>query len=84
MIDPAAIPEDLRARYYYGEGPLELVASFLPDGRLAELFRRVGLATFKGLGQAPVWELAAPSGGPAELAKRHGEAWLRGPARDGP
>ena len=35
-------------RFFYGEEPLALVACFHPDGRLAELFRRVGRRRLQG------------------------------------
>jgi hypothetical protein len=62
------IPEALRARWWFGEEPLALVACFHPDGRVAELFRRVGTAAFKGLGEVVVWELCDEGGGPGGLA----------------
>ena len=77
-LDPERIPEALRARFFYGEERLALVACFHPDGRLAELFRRVGVAAFKGLGDVVVWELCADGGGPGALGASRGVAWLRG------
>jgi hypothetical protein len=78
-LEPDEIPVDLRARWFYGAAPLELVVTFLSDGRPAELFRRAGLASFKGLGGGvPVWELAADEGGPAELVERFGARWFGG------
>lgn len=62
------IPEGLRARWYFGEEPLALVAGLFPDGRVGELFRRVGTAAFKGLGDVVVWELCDEGGGPGALA----------------
>jgi hypothetical protein len=76
-LAPEAIPESLRARFFYGEAPLALVACFHPDGRLGELFRRVGTAAFKGLGDVAVWELCAEGGGPGALASALGAAWFR-------
>jgi hypothetical protein len=64
-VAPAQIPDPLRARWFYGEEPLSLVACFHPDGRLGELFRRVGVASFKGLGDVTIWELCE---GPAPTA----------------
>ncbi|HEY7726710.1 MAG TPA: hypothetical protein VH880_15355 [Anaeromyxobacteraceae bacterium] len=78
VLDPEAIPGELRARWYFGRLPQPLVATFHPDGRPAELFRRVGRAAFKGLGEVPVWELCEPAGAPAELARALGHAWLQG------
>ena len=45
-----------------------------------EMFRRVGRAWFKGLGDVPVWEIAADTGGPAALFQAMREAWWAGPA----
>lgn len=75
-----SIPEELRARWWFGEEPLGLVACFQPDGRLGELFRRVGRAAFKGLGGVVVWELAPETGGPAALGHALGPRWFRGGA----
>ncbi|HEX9307847.1 MAG TPA: hypothetical protein VF894_10180 [Anaeromyxobacter sp.] len=77
-LDAERIPEALRARFFYGEAPLVLVACFQRDGRLAELFRRVGVAGFKGLGDVVVWELCADAGGAGALAAARGAAWFRG------
>src|SRR6185369_10427015 len=68
-LEPGRIPEALRARWFYGEEPLELVATFHPDGRQGELFRRVGEASFKGLAPVMVWELATGAPGAAALAE---------------
>jgi len=62
------IPEGLRARWFFGEEPLALVACLHPDGRVGELFRRVGTAGFKGLGVVVVWELCDDRGGAGALA----------------
>ncbi|HEY6005314.1 MAG TPA: hypothetical protein VIV57_20705, partial [Anaeromyxobacter sp.] len=62
------IPDSLRARWYFGEEPLALVACFHPDGRVGELFRRVGTASFKGLGDVVVWELCDEGGASGALA----------------
>jgi hypothetical protein len=78
-LSPAEIPDALRARWWYGEDPLSLVACFGKDRRVAELFRRVGAAAFKGLGDVVVWELCADGGGPAALAQALGAAWFRAP-----
>jgi hypothetical protein len=80
-LAPAEIPEALRARFWYGDAPLALVACFERDGRPAELFRRVGRAAFKGLGGVTVWELCGEDGGAAELFRALGPGWLRGPAQ---
>ncbi len=77
-VVPEGIPEALRARWFFGDGPLALVACFDAGGRVAELFRRVGAAAFKGLGGVVVWELCAETGGPAALAEALGPGWLRG------
>ena len=76
-LAPEGIPEQLRARWFYGEGPQSLVACFHPDGRLAELFRRVGPAAFKGLGGVVVWELCAEDAGPGALAAALGAGWYK-------
>jgi hypothetical protein len=68
-LEIAHIPESLRDRWFFGREPLDLVACFQPDGRPAELFRRTGVASFKGLGEVVVWELARDGDGPAELVK---------------
>jgi hypothetical protein len=77
-LAPESIPEDLRARWWFGAEPLALVACFDRHGRVAELFRRVGAAAFKGLGGVVVWELCDEGGGPGALAERLGPRWLRG------
>lgn len=77
-VQPSEIPEELRGRWFFGGEPLSLVACFLPDGRLAELFRRVGRAAFKGLGDVVTWELADEAGGPAALAQHFGPRWFKG------
>ena len=74
-VELADIPEALRARWYYGEAPLELVACS-QGRRVLELFRRVGRAAFRGMGEVVVWELAADEGGPAALASALGERWF--------
>jgi hypothetical protein len=76
-LAPAEIPEALRGRWWYGDEPLTLVACFGKGGRVEELFRRVGGAAFKGLGEVVVWELCADGGGPGALAQVLGPAWLR-------
>jgi hypothetical protein len=77
-LAPERIPEALRARSFYGDAPLAFVACFHRDGRLAELFRRVGVAAFKGLGRVVVWELCAGGGGAGALAAALAPAWFRG------
>jgi hypothetical protein len=62
------IPESLRARWYFGDEPLALVACFGAEGRVGELFRRVGTAAFKGLGDVVVWELCDEGGAAGALA----------------
>jgi hypothetical protein len=66
-LPPERIPDGMRARWWFGDEPLALVACFHPDGRLGELFRRVGTAAFKGLGDVVVWELCGESGGAGAL-----------------
>ena len=75
-VAPGDVPEALRARWYYGDDPLAFVACFHRDGRVAELFRRVGVAAFKGLGDVVVWELCADGGGAGALAAALAPAWL--------
>ncbi|MFL5299706.1 MAG: hypothetical protein ACJ79R_05100, partial [Anaeromyxobacteraceae bacterium] len=77
-LEPARIPDALRARWFYGEDPLELVATFHADGRPGELFRRVGEASFKGLAPVMVWELATGAPGAAALAEHFAEEWRGG------
>jgi hypothetical protein len=77
QLEPGEIPEALRARWFFGDAPLELVATFRADGRAAELFRRAGVASFKGLGDVPVWELAADAGAPAALLQHFAAEWSR-------
>jgi hypothetical protein len=76
-LPPESIPEDLRARWYFGEGPQELVVC-AQGSRVLELFRRVGRAVFKGLGEVVVWELCSETGGPGALAAAFGAAWVKG------
>jgi hypothetical protein len=83
-LEPAEIPEALRERWFFGDGPQELVACF-QGTRVLELFRRVGRAAFRGLGTVVVWELCAEDGGPGALAAALGPGWLgpRGEAAPG-
>jgi hypothetical protein len=76
-LPPDGIPEELRGRWYFGRDTLSLVACFRADGRLCELFRRVGHAAFKGLGEVAVWELCDEAGGPGALAHQLGPRWFR-------
>ncbi|GEJ59381.1 hypothetical protein [Anaeromyxobacter diazotrophicus] len=78
VLRPEAIPAALASRFFYGEAPLELVATFDAGHAPRELFRRVGDAEFKGLGAVAVWELGADQGGPAELFRHFARAWLEG------
>lgn len=73
-VDPETLPAALTARWFYGEEPLDLIAC-LEGTRVAELFRRVGRAAFKGLGGVVVWELGAEDGGPGALADALGARW---------
>jgi len=75
-----AVPAALADRWWFGPDVQSLVVTFHPDGRPAEMFRRVGRAWFKGLGDVPVWEIAADTGGPAALFQAMREAWRAGPA----
>ncbi|MGB8931987.1 MAG: hypothetical protein WCC48_12135, partial [Anaeromyxobacteraceae bacterium] len=74
---PDSLPEELRSRWFYGTDPLNLVACFSASGRLVELYRRVGRAAFKGLGDVVVWELCDEAGGAAALAQHYGPRWLK-------
>lgn len=76
-LEPADVPADLAARFWFGSGRQTLIACFHPDRRPAELFRHVGKAAFKGLPDVPVWELCADVGGPAALLDALGPTWLR-------
>ena len=75
-LSPGSIPEALRSRWFYGEGPQELVVCG-QGARVLELFRRVGRASFKGLGGVVVWELCADDGGPGALVAALGASWLK-------
>ena len=76
-LEPGAVPEELSRRWWFGSGAQPLVAAFHPDGRPAELFRRVGRAWFRGLGEVVVWEVAADVGAPAALFQAMRERWWR-------
>jgi hypothetical protein len=76
-LDPATVPEAASANWFYGAERQSLVVCFHPDGRVGELFRRVGRAAFKGLGGVTVWELCAEQGGPALLVHLLGRSWFR-------
>jgi hypothetical protein len=76
-LEPSAIPEALRARWFFGDAPQELVVCF-SGTRPTELFRRVGRAGFKGLGEVVVWELCSEDGGSGALAEAMGPAWRKG------
>jgi hypothetical protein len=76
-LPPDRIPEALRARWFFGEDPLTLVACFDEAGRVTELFRRVGSAAFKGMSGVVVWELCSEDGGPGALCEALGPAWRR-------
>jgi len=77
QLEPAAIPDELRARWWFGAASIELVVTFHADGRPAELFRRVGVAAFKGLGDVVVWELAVGSPAAAALVRHFGPRWFK-------
>ncbi len=76
VLEIEKIPDELRARWFYGTAPLELVVTFHAGGRPGEMFRRAGTAAFKGLGQVAVWELTADAGGPAALMQHFRKIWL--------
>jgi thimet oligopeptidase len=78
VLEPGDVPAELAGRWFYGEGPLELVATFAADGSPRELFRRAGEAELKGLGVVTVWELAGDCGGAAELFRHFASRWLGG------
>ena len=75
-LEPESVPDALRSRWYFGDEPLSLVACFGPDSRVAELFRRVGPAAFKGMAGVTIWELCAEDGGPGALCDALGASWL--------
>ena len=76
-VPPERIPEELKARWFFGEGPQDLVVCGRGN-RVEEMFRRVGRASFKGLGGVVVWELCAETGGPGALAAALGTSWFKG------
>lgn len=78
-LHPGDVPPALADRYWYGSGTERLVVAFHRDGRAAEMFRWVGRARFKGLGDVPVWELASGQGGPEALFQAMRERWLGAP-----
>ncbi len=75
-LDPADVPQEVGAQWWFGTGPESLVVTFHADGRPAEMFRHVGRAWFKGLGEVPIWEIAADTGGPAAIFQAMRAAWL--------
>ena len=77
-LEPQDVPPELARQAWFGPGTESLVATFHPDGRPAELFRFAGRAWFKGLGEVPVWEIAADVGPPAALFRAMRERWLGG------
>jgi hypothetical protein len=77
-LAPEEVPEKLAARWFFGGEPQSFVLCFTPQGRVAEMFRRVGAAAFKGLGGVVAWELCADDGGPGALASALGTAWFKG------
>jgi hypothetical protein len=79
-LDPADLPEEVAAQWWFGTGPESLVVTFHTDGRPAEMFRHVGRAWFRGLGEVPIWEIAAGTGGPAAIFEAMRAAWLGGRA----
>ncbi len=80
ILDPAELPEELRGRWFFGDGRQELVACF-QGSRVLELFRKVGRAAFRGLGAVVVWELCAEDGGPGALATALAPRWLAAGSR---
>jgi hypothetical protein len=79
-LDPANVPEEVAAQWWFGTGPESLVVTFHTDGRPAEMFRHVGRAWFKGLGEVAIWEIAAGTGGPAAIFQAMRAEWLGGRA----
>jgi hypothetical protein len=77
-LETRDVPPDLARQAWFGPGTESLVATFHLDGRPAELFRFAGRAWFKGLGEVPVWEIAADSGPPAALFRVLRDRWLGG------
>jgi hypothetical protein len=77
-MEPGDVPPELAREAWFGPGAESLVATFHADGRPAELFRYAGRAWFKGLGEVPVWEIAADVGAPAALFRAMRERWLGG------
>lgn len=78
-VDPALLHPELHARFFLPPEPLQLVLGYSPERRLAEVFRYVGRALFKGLeakGGVRVWELLDRPDFVALLERHHGEAWL--------
>jgi hypothetical protein len=80
-LDPAEVPAPLRAFFWFGAEPQSLVICFGEDGKVRQLFRRVGRAAFKGLGGVTVWELCAEGGGPAALCAALASSWRSGTGR---
>ena len=76
-LDAQQIPEELRARWFFGVGVEKVVVAFHPTGQAAEVFRRVGKAAFKGLSEVVVWELCSNSGAPRALVEAFGSRWLK-------
>jgi hypothetical protein len=76
VLDPMELPEEVRTRWWFGSRPQALVAAFRRDGTPAELFRRVGRAAFKGMGDVAVWELCAEGGAAQALWRACGKEWL--------
>lgn len=77
-LDPGDVPAEVAARHWFGAGPMSLVVTFHTDGRPAEMFRHVGRAWFRGLGEVPIWEIARDGGGPAALFQAMRVTWLDG------
>jgi hypothetical protein len=80
-LAPEQVPAPLRAFFWYGAEPQSLVICFGEDGKVRELFRRVGRAAFKGLGGVTVWELCSDGGGPAALCAALAPGWFAGAPR---
>ncbi len=80
QLSPDQLHPDLRDRYCFGPDPLYLLASFKPDGALAELFRYAGKVVFKGLergGGIGVWELIGEGPLLSLFALHHAAPWFR-------
>jgi hypothetical protein len=72
------VPLDIRDKWFFMPGAIQLVVTFTHDGKPLDLFRFAGKAAFKGLADVPVWELCAATDAPAALLKELGAGWFKG------